>query len=305
MKIDVALSYTPSIASTRVGDYLQLARPRLAVLVLLTVGAGWLLAGGEALGWGPLLHALVGTALMFAGASALNQVLEHHTDALMPRTANRPLPAGRLSPLEALVLGGILSAGGLVYLLTTRQPLAAGLGAFALLSYVLIYTPLKRHTALNTLIGAIPGALPPVIGWAAARGRLDSGAMALFLIVFLWQVPHFLAIAWIYRDEYITAGLKMLPVADRNGVQTGRQMIRYTLFLIVASVVPCVLGLASWISGLGAVVLGGVFLYPAIVFTRTPTKEQARQVFLASLVFLPTLLLLFVLDALLLKGAWP
>jgi protoheme IX farnesyltransferase len=288
-----------------VGDYVQLARPGLAGLVLLTVGAGWLLAGGEAPGWGSLLHALFGTALLFGGTSALNQVLEHRTDALMPRTANRPLPAGRLSPLEALILGGILSAGGLVYLFATRQPLVAGLGAFALLSYVLIYTPLKRHTALNTLIGAIPGALPPVIGWTAARGRIDGGAIALFLIVFLWQVPHFLAIAWIYRDEYAAAGLRMLPVFDRDGAQTGRQMIRYTLFLIVASVAPCALGLASWISGLGAVVLGAVFLYTAIVFTRAPTKEQARHVFLASLVFLPTLLLLFVLDALLLNGAWP
>jgi protoheme IX farnesyltransferase len=305
VKIDLAFPYTPSTASTRVGDYLQLARPRLAVLVLLTVGAGWLLAGGEELGCAPLLQALIGTALLFAGASTLNQVLEHHTDALMPRTANRPLPAGRLSPFEALVLGGVLSSGGLVYLLAARQPFTAGLGAFALLSYVLIYTPLKSRTSLNTLIGAIPGALPPVIGWAAARGRLDGGALVLFLIVFLWQVPHFLAIAWIYRDEYGAAGLKMLPVSDRDGVQTGRQMIRYTLFLIVASVAPCALGLASWISGLGAVVLGGVFLYPAAIFTRAPTREQARRVFRASLVFLPVLLLVFVLDALLLNGAWP
>src|SRR5258708_5743110 len=154
MKIDVTLPYKPSLSSTRVGDYLQLVRPRLALLVLLTVGAGWLLAAGNELDWRPLLHALTGTALLFAGASGLNQLVERHSDALMPRTANRPLPAGRLSPLEVLVVAGALCAGGLVYLLAAGQPLAAGLGGFALVSYVLFYTPLKRRTALNTLIGA-------------------------------------------------------------------------------------------------------------------------------------------------------
>src|SRR5262249_53311688 len=154
----------------------------------------------------------------------------------------------------------------------------------ALISYVLIYTPLKRRTTLNTLIGAVPGAVPPLIGWAAARGRLDGESLALFLIVFLWQVPHFLAIAWIYRDGYRVAGLQMLSVSDPDGVQTGRQMIRYALVLIVASLVPCALGLGSWMPALGALILGGVFVYTTVVFTRTPTKDQARQVFRASLV---------------------
>jgi protoheme IX farnesyltransferase len=304
MKADATLPYVQSLALTRAGDYLQLARPRLALLVLLTVGAGWLLAAGDARDGRPLIHALIGTSLLFAGASGVNQLLERDSDALMPRTANRPLPSGRLQPLEVLVVGSSLSAGGLLYLIVAGQPLTAGLGALALVSYVFIYTPLKRRTVLNTLVGAMPGAIPPLMGWVAARGRLDSAALALFLIVFVWQVPHFLAIAWIYRDEYEAAGLEMLPVSDPNGVQTGRQMTCYTLALILASLAPCIAGLGSWISGLGAVVLGAVFLYTAIAFTRAPTTHWARQVFRASLVYLPALLLFFVLDALLLNGTW-
>jgi protoheme IX farnesyltransferase len=302
MKVDAALPLTPSLAQTRAADYLQLVRPRLALLVLATVGAGWLLAAGREPDWPPLAHALIGTALLFAGASALNQWLERHRDALMPRTANRPLPAGRLQPAEVLVLGGLLSAGGLAYLLALRQPLAAGLGAFALVSYVGLYTPLKRRTPLNTLIGAVPGAVPPLIGWAAARGCLDSRALALFLIVFLWQVPHFLAIAWIYRDQYARAGLRVLSAADPQGVYTGRQMVRYTVVLVLASLMPTALGLGGWLSGVGALVLGAVFLYRILVFARSGTVHEARRVFRASLLFLPALLLLFVVDALLARG---
>jgi protoheme IX farnesyltransferase len=299
MKVDAALPCRPSLAQARGADYLELVRPRLALLVLVTVGAGWFLAGGER-GWSPLADALIGTALLFAGASALNQLLERHSDALMPRTANRPLPAGRLRPVEVLALGGLLGAGGLGYLLAVHQPLAAGLGALALVSYVFLYTPLKGRTPLNTLVGAVPGALPPVIGWAAARGELGAGALALFLIVFFWQVPHFLAIAWIYRDQYARAGLRVLPILDPLGVQTGRQMIRYTLALICAGLVPCALGTGGWLSGLGAVVLGGAFLNRAVGFARDSNIHQARQVFRASLLYLPALLLVFVLDAILL-----
>jgi protoheme IX farnesyltransferase len=301
LKIDAAVPYSPSLTLTRVGDYLQLVRPRLAFLALATVGAGWLRAADSATSRGSWLPTLIGVALLFAGASALNQLLERHSDALMPRTANRPLPAGRLQPWTVLFLGCTLSAGGLAVLFAVHEPLAAGLGAFALVVYVCVYTPLKRRTTLNTLIGAIPGAVPPLIGWAAARGRLDIGALALFLIVVLWQVPHFLAIAWIYRDEYARAGLCMLPVCDPDGEQTGRQMVGYTLVLILASPLPLILGPGGWISGLGALVLGVVFLYRVLVFARTPTTHQARQVFQTSLLFLPALLLFLVLDATLLS----
>jgi protoheme IX farnesyltransferase len=303
MKADVMCPHSQSLALTRTGDYVQLVRPKLALLVLVTVAAGWLLAATNGASFVSLIHALIGTSLLFAGASALNQWLERDSDALMQRTSNRPLPAARLHSSEVLALGSTLSAVGLADLLTARQLPGAGLGLFALISYVLVYTPLKRRTTLNTLIGAIAGAVPPLIGWAAARGRLDVGALVLFVIVFLWQVPHFLAIAWIYRDEYRAAGLRMLPVSDPEGVQTGRQMLRYTVVLIIASIMPCALGLGSWMSALGAAVLGGVLLYAAVVFTHTPTKQQARQVFRASLAFLPTLFLLFVLDSLL-NGSW-
>ena len=303
MKVDAALPYTPGLVQTRAADYLQLMRPRLAVLVLVTVGAGWLLAAGRGPDWLPLVHALIGTTLLFAGASALNQLLERHRDALMPRTASRPLPAGRLQPIEVLAVGCLLGAGGLVYLLAFCPPLAAGLGAFALVSYVFAYTPLKERTPLSTLVGAVPGAVPPLIGWAAARGRLDGGALALFLIVFLWQIPHFLAIAWIYRDQYARAGFRVLPVLDPKGVQTGKQMIRYTLVLIFASLMPCVLGIGSWLSGIGALILGAAFLYNAIVFARVvawsgdqATTRAARQVLRISLLYLPGLFLLLVLD---------
>jgi protoheme IX farnesyltransferase len=299
MKVDVALRYTPSLVQTRVADYLQLVRPRLAILVLVTVGAGWLLAAGGEPNWLALVNASIGTALLFAGASALNQLLELHRDAMMPRTAHRPLPAGRLQPVEVLALGCILSAGGVAYLLALCPPLTAGLGAFALFSYVLVYTPLKEQTPLSTLVGAVPGAVPPMIGWAAARGSLESGAVALFLIVFLWQVPHFLAIAWIYRDQYARAGLRVLPVLDPSGMHTGKQMIRYTLVLIPASLMPCVLGIGGSLSGLGALILGAMFLYTTLVFARTRTTYQARKVLRMSLLFLPGLFLLLVLDVVL------
>ena len=220
----------------------------------------------------------------------------------MPRTAQRPLPAGKLEPWQVLMLGCTLSAVALVDLVAERQFVAASLGAFALVSYVFVYTPLKRLTTLNTLIGAIPGAMPPLIGWAAAGGRPDAGALALFAIVFLWQVPHFLAIGWIYRDQYSRAGLRMLPVFDQDGTQTGREMVRYILVLILASLVPFVLGTSGWMAGIGALILGAVFLCSALVFARTPTTQHARHVFRASLLFLPALLVLFALDAILVSG---
>ena len=302
MKFDAALPGTLSPVQSRMADYLQLMRPRLALLVLATVGAGWLLAAGREPDGSALAHALIGTALLFAGASALNQLLERHSDARMPRTANRPLPAGRLRPVEVLALGGLLSAGGLAYLLALRQPLAAGLGAFALVSYVFLYTPLKRRTPLSALIGAVPGAVPPLIGWAAARGGVDPLALSLFLIVFLWQLPHFLAIAWIYRDQYARAGLRVLPVVDPGGVRTGREMTRSTMVLVLASLLPTVLGLGGWLSGVGTLLLGVGFLHRVHEFARTQTDQAARQVFRSSLVFLPALLLLFALDTLLTHG---
>jgi heme o synthase len=296
LKTVIISPYTHSLVMTRAGDYFQLARPRLALLVLITVAAGWQLAAGIDSQPLALVHTLIATALLFAGASALNQLLERDSDALMPRTANRPLPAGKVEPWEVLVIGCSLSVGGLVELLTVSQYIAAALGAFAVVSYVFVYTPLKNRTTLNTVIGAISGAVPPLMGWAAARGRLDAEALTLFLILFLWQVPHFLAIAWVYRDQYTRAGLLMLPVVDSDGKQTGRQMLRFSLLLIVASLFPFVIGQVGWISALVILLLGTFFLRHALAFTRAPTTVQARRVFLASLLYLPALLLVLVLD---------
>jgi len=297
MKVDFTRPYTRSLALDHVADYLQLMRPRLALMVLATAAVGWLLAAGSAPDWIALRHSLLAIGMLFAGASALNQLLERDTDALMPRTANRPLPAGRLQPLEVLIVGCGLSAGGLGYLLATGQPLAAALGVFALFSYLLVYTTLKTRTPLNTLIGAIPGALPPLMGWATARGRLDSGALALFLIVFLWQIPHFLAIAWIYRDQYARAGLRMFPLFDPDGARTGQQMVWYTLVLIPTSLLPFLMGTSGRLAAFGAVILGVAFLCAAVAFARNRTTPRAQHVFRSSLVYLGGLLLLFVLDA--------
>ncbi len=289
---------TPALVRTRAADYLELIRPRVAVLVLFTVAAGALAAGGAA-HLVEVLNALLGTALVAAGASALNQFLERHSDALMRRTENRPLPAGRIAPAEVLVVGVGLGVAGLAYLvLTLRQPLAALVAGFTFLSYVLLYTPLKRKTTLNTLVGAVPGALPPVIGWTAVRGRFDVEALTLFLILFLWQVPHFLAIAWIYREDYARAGLCMLPVRDRDGAQTGRQMVVYCVALVLVSLAPVVLGLTGLVYAVGAAFLGLGFLASAVGFVRAGSTAQARRVLRASLVYLPALLALLLLDGL-------
>jgi protoheme IX farnesyltransferase len=281
----------------RLGDFLELTKPRIAVLVLFTVAAGALLAQTGALELGRLLHTLVGTGLVAAGASALNQWLERHSDALMRRTENRPLPAGRLLPGEVFCFGMSLSLGGLVYLaVAVGRPLTVLVAGLTFVTYVFLYTPLKKKTTLNTLIGAVPGALPPVIGWTAMMGTLGSEVLSLFLILFLWQVPHFLAIAWIYRDDYARAGLRMLPVIDSQGVVTGRQMLLYGLTLIPVSLVPVLSRQAGVFYAAGAVGLGLLFLRAILGFCREKSVQQARRVLHTSLVYLPVLLATLLLE---------
>ncbi|MFO0967596.1 MAG: heme o synthase [Gemmataceae bacterium] len=283
------------LVRSRLADLVELTKPRIAVLVLFTVGAGAILA--QPADMLLVLHAVLGSGLLAAGASVLNQVLERQSDARMRRTEHRPLPAGRLHPLEGLALGLALSAAGLAYLaLTARHGLAVWIGAFTLVSYVLVYTPLKRYTTLNTLIGAVPGALPPVIGWAAVRGTLEPEIIALFFVIFLWQVPHFLAIAWIYRDDYARAGLKMLPVLDPNGRATGRQMILYCLALIPAGLMPLMVERGGWVLAVGGVALGLLFLRAACRFAAQVSDGRARKVLHASLFYLPGMLALWLLD---------
>ncbi len=285
------------LASSRWADYLALTKPRIAVLVLFTVGAGVLLAAGAEWRVTVLFHAVFGTALVASGASALNQWLERFSDAQMRRTQDRPLPAGRLLPVEVLAFGLMLGSAGTVYLaLSLPSPCAAAAAAFTFVCYVAIYTPLKSRTTLNTLVGAVPGAMPPVIGWCAVQGEVTLGAMTLFAILFLWQVPHFLAIAWMYRDEYARAGLRMLPVVDPDGRMTARQMIAYTLALIPISLGPVLLASAGPLYIGGALLLGLYFLRHVLRFQANRSFEQARKVMRVSLVYLPGLLATLLLD---------
>jgi protoheme IX farnesyltransferase len=287
----------PPLARLRAADYLELTKPRIAVLVLVTVGVGALLAAGRSLDVALLFHAVAGTALVASGASALNQLMERSRDARMRRTENRPLPAGRLQPVEVLVFGLLLTGVGLAYLALALPTISAAIvAAVTFVGYVFVYTPLKPVTTLNTMIGAIPGALPPVIGWTAVRGDIGPEAIALFAILFLWQLPHFLAIAWIYREDYARAGYRMLPVVDPDGRVTAQRMTLYCVLLLIASLAPLVFGPAHWLYLVGAVVLGLGFLARAMAFGAERNDRQARRVLRASLLYLPGLLALLLLD---------
>lgn len=302
MKVTAVLcSDAPSLSRARVLDYVALTKPRIAVLVLFTVAAGVVLASGTAFDLLLMIHTVLGTALVAGGASALNQLIEKDSDGRMKRTASRPLPANRLQPIEVLVFGLTLGIGGTAYLaLTLQQVWTPALAALTFVIYVCVYTPLKPVTTLNTLVGAVPGALPPVIGWVAARGRFDLGAASLFVIVFLWQIPHFLAIAWIYREDYGEAGLQMLPVVDTKGKRTGWTMIVFALVLLPAGLLPVLSGKVGLFYIIGSVLLGLSFLLSSIDFLRQTSEESARRVLRASLVYLPGLLALLVIEAL-----WP
>ena len=288
--------------STRFADYLELTKPRIAVMALFTVAGGYLLGAGALAEVRVLLHTLVGAGLVAAGGSALNQLLERRIDARMRRTANRPLPAGRLSPEQAAAFGAGLSGAGLAYLLATVSPAATLAAAVTLVTYVLVYTPLKTVTAWNTAVGAVPGALPPVIGWCAARGWDGAGgASSLFLVLFVWQVPHFLAIAWMYRDEYARAGLRMLPGTDPTGWRTATVMVGSAGGLILASLTPVAAGVAGWVFAVGAVALGVGFLGRTVEFARDRTDRRARRVLRSSLVYLTGVFALLLVDAVLAK----
>ncbi len=280
----------------RLGDYLELTKPRITSLVLFTTAAGYYLGLSGTVAFAHLLHTLVGTALVAGGASAVNMWLERRSDAQMQRTLNRPLPAGRLQPREGAILAALLSVTGIAYLYLFANPIASWLAGATLLSYSIIYTPLKKKTWLCTIAGAVPGALPPTIGWAAARGELSPGAWILFAIVFLWQLPHFYSIAWIYRDDYSRAGLPMLPVIDHSGIRTGRQACFFVAALIFTTIIPSVIGMASWLYCWGAVLLGVIFLLAAIHFSQQRNSKRAKRLFLASVCYLPALLVLLMID---------
>jgi protoheme IX farnesyltransferase len=274
----------------RFADYRELSKPRIVVLALVTVTLGYSLGSAGTWDGTLLLHALVGIGLVAAGSAALNQFLERHTDGFMRRTANRPLPAGRLLPVEVLLYGIGTGLAGTCYLALAVNLLTAGLALLTLLLYAFVYTPLKRITSLCTAVGAIPGALPPVMGWTAAGGRLDMGAFSLFAIMFLWQFPHFLAIAWLYRDEYLNAGLKMLPNGRPAPRVTGLLAVGHALVLLPVSLLPSQFALAGTAYFLVALVLGIGYLASAVRFLRQETSATARRLLRVSLVYLPVLL---------------
>lgn len=277
--------------AARWGDYLELAKLRMNALVVVTTAVGFYMAArGGRIDWAMFLHTIIGTAMTAAGASILNQYVERDLDAKMPRTANRPLPAGRVTPVEALALGVTLGAGGVLYLAGLVNPPAAMLAAVTLATYVFLYTPLKTRTTLCTVVGAVPGAIPPMIGWAAAEGALGPGAWALFSILFVWQLPHFLAIAILYRDDYAMGGMKVLPVIDPSLSFTGRQIVLWALALIPVSLFPAVVGMTGAAYFVAAAFLGVGFLAFAVKCALSGSRVDARRLFLASILYLPALL---------------
>ena len=301
MKAATATPVTTSssvVSAHRAADFVTLTKPRLNLLVLLTTLAGLYLADPRGVPLDILLHTLVGTALVAGGAAALNQVWERETDGLMRRTRMRPIPGGRLRVIEGTWFGVVLSLAGLLELAIAVNVLAAAVAALTLGSYILVYTPLKRRTSLSTLVGAVPGALPPVIGWAAATSTITLPAIILFGIVFLWQMPHFLAIAWMYKDEYAAAGIPLLPVLEPDGRRTGQQAFLYAAVLWPVSLMPAAVGLAALPYSIVATLLGFLLIGLAGSFAQHRTTAAARRLFLYSIVYLPLLWGALVIDRL-------
>lgn len=280
----------------RAGAFAELTKPRITFLIVLTAAAGFALAARGRIDYVRMVSAMIGIALLSSGIATVNQYMERDLDALMRRTANRPLPSGKLLPWEALVFGVGLTVLAEVYLAVLVNPLTALLGLTVIAGYLFAYTPLKTKTSLSTLVGAFPGAVPPLIGWTAARGELSLEAWVLFAILFLWQFPHFLAIAWMYREDYARAGILMLPVVEPDGRITGQQIVVYTLLLLPVSLLPTALGISGKIYLYGAIILGLLFLYSSIRAAFSQSRQEARRLLLASVIYLPFLFMLMVLN---------
>ena len=270
-------------------DYVALTKPRLNFLVVATSAAGYYLGAAGTTDLISMAEAVTGTALVAGGAAALNQLYERDTDALMRRTRLRPLPAGRVAPADARMFGIALSAAGLVLLAARANWLSMALALATLVTYLAIYTPMKRRTPLSTIVGAVPGALPALIGWAASRGRIDLGGAALFAIVFCWQLPHFMAIAWLYRDDYAKAGFPMLPVIDPDGTRAGKQALYWSVLLVLASVAPVYTGLAGSFYLAVALVLSAALFALSVRFAVARNESTARALFYGSITYLPLL----------------
>jgi protoheme IX farnesyltransferase len=280
----------------RFGDFLELTKPRLTMLSALTTLAGFYVGTTGHLELPLLIHTLIGTFMVGGACGALNMYIEREHDAKMRRTMNRPIPSGKVTPSEAMAFGIALGIIGIGYLAVAVNVLTALLAVLTLVTYLFWYTPMKRRSTLNTVIGGIPGALPPVMGWAAVRGSLGPEALALFGVLFFWQMPHFLALAWMYRNDYERAGYKMLPGVDETGGVTFRQILLYTSALLPVSLVPTITGVAGAVYFFGALILGIIFLVQGIILARSHKNAHARTLFHYSLLYLPILLLVMALD---------
>ena len=280
----------------KLAAYLELTKPRIAFLLVLTSAAGFYLGSDIGFNFVVFINAMVGITLLAFGVATLNQVWEIKTDALMERTAKRPLVVGKITSNEALIFGILQCAVAEIYLTFLVNGLTAILGLMVIVGYVLLYTPLKTRTSASTAVGAIPGALPPLMGWTSASNKITLGAWILFAILFLWQFPHFLAIAWMYREQYAKAGILMLPVVEPEGKITAKQIVIFTILLLPVSLAPFFIGLAGWVYLIGASLLGIWFLSASIGAARAKTNEKARKLLLVSVIYLPLIFLLMVFN---------
>lgn len=285
----------PSTGST-VRDYIELTKPRITWLILMSTGIGFYFGAQDGWHWFALLHTILGTGLIASGTAALNQWYERAADARMNRTRQRPIPSGRVSPVRAFWFAVALSVLGFVELWLGANLLTALLGAFTLLTYLFVYTPLKQKSWHATTIGAIPGAMPPMIGFAGASGQITTEAWVLFAILFLWQFPHFYAIAWMYREDYSRAGIRMLPVIEPDFDSTVRQILATSILLVPISLLPIWLGMSGYWYLIGALLLGMTYVYAGLQASRERTRARARRVLLASVVYLPLLYVIMMAD---------
>ncbi len=280
----------------KIAAYVELTKPRIAFMLVLTTAAGFYLGTKGAFDLILFANSMIAITMLALGVATLNQYWERKTDILMERTANRPLPGKRVTAAEALIFGLLLCLSAEVYLFFAVNPLTAVLGIVVIVGYVLVYTPLKTRTSASTAIGALPGALPPLMGWTAATNEITLGAWALFAMQFLWQFPHFFAIAWMYREEYAKAGILMLPVVEPEGRLTARQIVLFAIMLLPVSLAPFFLGISGFIFLGGASILGIWFLWASIRSARAKTKEEAKRLLLVSVIYLPILFILMVAD---------
>jgi len=295
----VSNSRTAELAQpTKLGAYIALTKPEVSLLVLMTTGAGFYMGARGPMPWLHMLHVIFGTMMIAAGTAALNHYIERESDRFMRRTASRPLPAGQLTPAEALRFGLGLALAGAVDLYYSAGSIACLLGVFTSLSYLLAYTPLKKRTVWATFIGAIPGAIPPMIGWTAATGELGTGAWLLFAILFLWQFPHFHAISWMYREDYARAGILMLPVVDKDGTRTFRQIVLYAASLVAVSLLPAIMGFAGMLYFFGALVTCTGLVQVCLWAASAKTNTRAKWLMHATVLHIPILLGLMMYDKL-------